>query len=360
LKKLAIIAAALLLCGCEKIPLLGSAAHGSEAAGPQIPRPSVANVAYASDDVFGHRLDIYLPQSGTTPYPVVMITRGSGWMRNDGKELSFEDHGVRHVWADGVELVRRLNASGYAVVAVSVRSSGEAIFPAQIHDAKAAVRWVRNHARDHNLDGAHIGYFGDSSAGWTALMTALTNGVEELEGDIGDTSGSSDVQAVAAFSAATDFSQMDDWSLEKCDPSLAVGVGGSSVCRSREDSTVSRLVGCPINDCPDRVQAANPIRHITDDDPPVFLMHGQSDRSVPHHQSELLYQALNKSCHDVTLVSLPLGRHRGLAEQQDKLDGATIRSTSAADCRGSGLTLVTPTWDLVITFFDNHLKTGTS
>jgi acetyl esterase/lipase len=356
LNKLAFIAAALLLCGCEKIV---SQPDTNIAMGAEL-RPAVANIVYADDHAeydMAHLLDIYLPQDNAVRRPVVMMTRGSSWTREDGKEIYYKVDGKAIVWNDGLELIRRLNDRGYAVVTVSIRPSSEATYPAQIHDAKAAVRWVRANAATYSFDSDHIGYFGDSSAGWIALMTALTGDIAELEEGHGEALVSSRIQAVATFFAPTDFSQMDDWAVRKCDPDAEMAA--PFACRYKADSTVSRLVGCAINECPEKVQAANPVHYISDDDPPVLLFHGQSDRRVPHHQSELLYQALNKACRDVEFISLPLAGHGGFMNRPDLITGATRRVTSSANCDVKPLEMYTPTWDTLIDFFDKHLRPET-
>ncbi len=357
MNRFALIAAALLLCGCEKIvsPPSANVVMTGEL------RPSAANIAYApppAPDSKAHLLDIYLPQVSAARYPVVIMTRGSAWLRDDGKDLYYEVDGKAIFWRDGVDLVRRLNDRGVAVVAASIRPSHEGDFPAQINDAKSVVRWVRANAPSYNFDPDHIGYFADSSAGWSALMTALTGDVAELEGDVGVTGVSSRLQAVVTFFAPTDFSQMDDWAVSKCDPEAEMTA--SLACRYKTGSTVSRLLNCPILECPDVVQKANPARYITDDDPPVLMFHGQSDRHVPHHQGELLYQALNKGCRDVTFISLPLGGHGGFIGRQDLLPGTTRRVTSSANCEVKPLELYTPSWDTVLDFFDLHLRPETA
>ena len=100
-------------------------------------------------------------------------------------------------------------------------------------------------------------------------------------------------------------------------------------------SPESRLVGCAIQTCPDKVQAANPLRYVTAADPPMMILHGGSDPLVPHNQGEQLYMALNKACLDAVFISLPKAGHgpwNGFLTDDAIREAATMRSTSAAGC----------------------------
>ena len=89
-------------------------------------------------------------------------------------------------------------------------------FPGQVHDIKAAIRWLRANAGTYNLDPNHIAIMGDSSGGWTSAMAALTGDAPELEGSVGTTGVSSAVQAAVAFYPPTDFLSMDAWAIRRC------------------------------------------------------------------------------------------------------------------------------------------------
>jgi acetyl esterase/lipase len=131
--------------------------------------PDFRDVSYAADSLTGHRLDIYLPESGEAPYPVVVVIAGSAFFGNDTKVRAYQTMGAA------------LRKAGYAVVAINHRSSREAIFPAQIHDVKAAIRFIRANAEKYGLDAARIGITGDSSGGHLSSMAGLTGGVERAE-----------------------------------------------------------------------------------------------------------------------------------------------------------------------------------
>lgn len=243
-----------------------------------------------------------------------------------------------------------MNPAGYAVAGVSIRSSSQVKFPGQLHDIKAAVRWLRANAAKYNLDANRIGISGDSSGGWTTAMAALTGDAPEMEGSVGTTGISSKVQSAVAFYPPTNFLTMDAWALQNCP---------AARCHDGEASPESRLVGCAIQTCPDKVQAANPLRYITPADPPLMIFHGGSDPLVPHNQGEQLYMALNKACLDAVFISLPKASHgpwKGFLTDDTMREGATMRSTSATGCAVVNPTLYTPSWKTITDFFDKHLK----
>jgi acetyl esterase/lipase len=150
-------------------------------------------------------------------------TAGSAWSADTGKS--------------GAGIVAsQLNPAGYVVAGVSIRSSAQVKFPGQLHDIKAAIRWLRANAARYNLDPDHIAIMGDSSGGWTTAMAAVTGDAPEMEGSVGTTGVSSAVQAAVAFYPPTNFLTMDAWALRKCSP---------QVCHDGENSPESRLVGSP-------------------------------------------------------------------------------------------------------------------
>ena len=326
-------------------PAPGSPAQGrgGRAGGPPVlpgPAPTHADLEYAPPDPAGsngHKLDLYIPSGANGPLPVVIWTGGSAWMADTGKRT-----------APG--LAAQLNPAGYAVAGVSIRSTSQVQFPGQLHDIKAAIRFLRANAQKYNLDAGHIAIMGDSSGGWTAAMAAVTGDVPDLEGSVGTTGQPSTVQAAIAFYPPTNFLAMDAMALRKC---AAPG------CHDDAGSPESRLVGCALQTCPEKVRAASPLSYITPADPPIMILHGDSDPLVPHNQGEQLYMALNKACHDAVFLSFPTAGHGVWNEffTDDAIrSAATMRSTSAVGCAVTNPTPVTPTWKMAIEFLDKAMK----
>jgi acetyl esterase/lipase len=171
-----------------------------------------------------------------------------------------------------------------------------------------------------------------------------------LEGSVGVTGVSSRVQAAIAFYPPTNFLTMDAWAIQRCT---------GDRCHDSANSPESRLVGCAIQTCPDKVQIANPLRYITEADPPIMILHGNSDQLVPHNQGEQLYMALNKACGEAIFISLPKAPHgnwNGFLTDDSLREAATIRSTSASGCAVNNPMPYTPTWKTAIDFLDKYMK----
>lgn len=172
---------------------------------------------------------------------------------------------------------RLLLDEGYAVASVNYRLSDEATFPAQLHDCRAAVRWLRMHAEEHNLDASRVGVWGASAGGHLAAMLGTADGFLR-EGDYSAGGFSAGVRAVCDWFGPTDFLRMND--------------APGAMDHDAPDSPESRLVGGPIREHADRVAAANPAAYVTGDSAPFLIVHGAEDDLVPRSQSELLHAAL--------------------------------------------------------------------
>jgi len=315
---------------------------------PTVPSPTFGDLDYAPPEPatsVGHKLDLYLPLPGKTPFPIVIWTAGSAWMGDTGK---------RQAEIVAAQLLPR----GIAVAGVSVRSSSQAVFPAQVHDIKAALRWVRANATKYSLDPNRVGIMGSSSGGWSAVMAASTGNLSHLEGTVGVTGHSSAVQAAVAFYPPTDFLSMDAWAIRKCTPGARELGFKEGYCHDDETSPESRLIGCAIQRCPGKARAGDPAAYVSVSTAPMMILHGNSDAAVPHNQGERLYMALNKVCRDAVFVSLPGAGHGSVTAflTDDAVrEGATIRSTTADGCTVTNPSLYKPTWQTVINFFEKYL-----
>ena len=187
-------------------------------------------------------------------------------------------------------------SDGYAVASINYRLSHEAIFPAQIHDCKGAVRWLRAHAGEYGLDPARVGAWGDSAGGHLVALLGTSGDVAELEGTVGGNGEqSSRVQAVCDWFGPTDM--------------LQIGGFPSDIDHNGPDSPEARLFGGPIHEKRDLVTQANPITYIRADAPPFLIVHGDRDPIVPLHQSELLADALRAAGVPVRLITVAGAGH---------------------------------------------------
>jgi acetyl esterase/lipase len=258
------------------------------------------NINYADDTLVSHRLDIYLPKVSKPRYPAVVIVYGSAFFGNDMKQNAYKALGAP------------LLDSGFAVVTVNHRSSRDAIFPAQIQDIKAAVRFLRANGHKFKIDTSFIGITGYSSGGHLSAMMGTSGFVKRvtinsktayIEGNVGNyTSYNSSVNAVVDWFGPTDFQSMDS-----C---------GSSMVHDAPDSPESILIGAPIQDNDDLCALANPISYVDPDDPPFLILHGDADPLVPHCQSEMLFQSLQEAGVASQFVLVPKAAHGpGLFEE---------------------------------------------
>jgi acetyl esterase/lipase len=169
--------------------------------------------------------------------------------------------------------------SGYAVASINYRLSQHALFPAQIEDVKAAVRWLRASSETYHLDPNRFGVWGASAGGHLAAMLGTTGNINTY--DIGENlEVSSRVQVVVDHFGPTDFLQMDAQRLPE------------GMVHGTPDSPESELIGGLIQENKDRVARANPITYVSSDAPPFLIIHGDSDPLVPYQQSVLLKDAL--------------------------------------------------------------------
>jgi acetyl esterase/lipase len=254
------------------------------------------DIAYAAAIGRGHLLDLYVPgRRAKAGRPVLIVMGGSGWFGDNGK-------------AYAASLAPFFTAAGYVVVGVSTRSSYQARFPAQLHDVKAAIRWLRKNSHALGIDPRRVAVLGDSSGGWTAAMAGVTGHVRSLEGRVGVTGYPSDVQAVVDFYGPTDFARMNAEMLpgacDSVDRSFAL-----TTCHDDPRSPESALLGCPIRTCPDKVRSADPIAYVTGTAPPFLIAHGARDALVPLAQSELLFEALTSAHVPATFYAVPEAGH---------------------------------------------------
>jgi acetyl esterase/lipase len=291
----------------------------------------------------GHLLDIYLPEIAAGKLPLVIWTSGSAFLSDAGKE------GARY-------MAPELLSAGFAVAGVSVRSSAQVKFPGNLHDIKAAVRFLRANAATYGIDPDRIAIMGDSSGGWTAAMAALTGDAPAMEGKIGTTGVASAVQAAVAFYPPTDFLAMDRWAPSHC--TKGNSRPGPGMCHDDPKSPESLLVGCAIQGCVEKTRAADPARYVSDKDPPLMILHGRSDALVPHQQGEQLFKAMVQKCRTAEFFSLPLAGHGPAWDFMEKAaikEGATVETTSHEGCKTGLPKFATPGWPAVIAFLKTHL-----
>ena len=255
-------------------------------------------------------LDLVLPAAGG-PVPMVVWIHGGAWLRGSNKP---------YATPVPVELIRdSLLDAGIAVASVQYRLSGEAIFPAQIHDVKAAVRWLRHHAAELRLDPSRFGAWGDSAGGHLAALLAVTGNVTELEGDVGVTGVSSSIQACVDWYGPTHLASMQ-----------AQAHPLATDDHDAPNSPTSRLVGAQIQTAPKLATTASPITHVSGSAPPILIIHGVEDRSVPIGQSSLLAEAYERAGAQARFLPIPHADHVFEGSDHRPLVAASVDFLSTA------------------------------
>jgi acetyl esterase/lipase len=236
-------------------------------AGAAFSRPSDTTFTYGRVDSLELKLDLYFPRdSMPRPNPLIVWIHGGGW--RGGSRI---DTSPALLWRD----------SGFAVASVDYRLSRQARWPAQIHDVKAAVRWLRANAGDLGLDPGRIAIGGASAGGHLASLTALTAGDAALEGEVGDHVGvSSAVGAVVAYFPGSDF--------------LLSGGRNPLETMILPPPPTAALLGLDrIDDDPELARSASPRHRVHAGAPPHLILHGDRDTMVNHEQSRVLHEALS-------------------------------------------------------------------
>ena len=251
------------------------------------------DIVYANSSP-AQRLDIYLPNDGPAPFPVIVSIHGGAFKMGDKGDFQV------NAALNGLK-------RGYAVVSVNYRLSGEAIFPAQIQDVKAAIRFVRANAKQYNLNPDKLATWGGSAGGHLAAMAGTMGDESDFDdASLGNAGVSSRVQAVVDWFGPIQFDQMD--------PQFKLS-GKGKTDHDAANSPESELVGKQITTAPDLVKRASPATYISKNDPPFFIQHGTNDPLVPTEQSKNFYTELLKSLGNerVTLILLDGAGHGGPA-----------------------------------------------
>lgn len=255
-------------------------------------------------------LDLYLPQTRTIePSPLLIYIHGGGW-REFSKEI-----------CPG-EIVAQ---KGWAIACINYRYSTEAIFPAQIHDAKGAVRWLRANAKQYNLDPERFGAWGASAGGHLSALLGTSEGVAALEGSHGNGEYSSGIRAVSNWYGPTDFTKVTPAFTKPISPEVLKEYRGQPWYLYTVVTT--QLLGGLVTQKPELTQAANPIAYIDPQDPPFMVLHGDLDKIVPVSQSEILVTALESQGVPVTFVRKPEMTHSYQGENGERFDPELIDLT---------------------------------
>ena len=233
------------------------------------------DITYGEVDDVELKMDIYYPTTATGPVPALLHVHGGGWTKGD-KALT----------AGIIDIIRLLR-QGYLVASINYRLAPEYKFPAQIEDVKCAVRYLRAHASEYGIDPDRIGAFGGSAGGHLVALLAVADDSAGFNDSGGWSQQSSRVQAVTDMFGPSDL---------------------TTIFRGAMPPLLIQVFGTPDRNS-DIVVQASPVTHVTEDDPPFLILHGDKDKLVPVSQSQTLHEKLVAAGVSSTLIIVKNGGH---------------------------------------------------
>jgi acetyl esterase/lipase len=277
------------------------------------------DIPYVENGHERNKLDLYLPdlpEKIAKPLPIVVWIHGGGWQQGS------------KWWCPMLWLVPK----GYAVVSINYRLSQHAAFPAQIHDCKAAIRWLRANAKKYHLDADHIGVAGASAGGHLVNLLGLTANVKEFEGAGGNAEQSSRVQAV----------------IDMCGPSDFVGLAKTAKHPERVAALLGETKESVFGNT-EKLRRVSPLTYVGRDAAPFLIMQGDKDELVVPEHARRLAAALKSVGVEVQLDMIPGAGHGGpqfITPEKRKLMedflAKHLKPTTTADDKKSGASVHSP------------------
>ena len=266
---------------------------------------SLADVAYQT--LPGYRpqsIDIYMPPKGKAPHPLVLYVHGGGWVGGHTRHAG--------ALADFPAVLARLASEGFVVASLEYRLAGEARFPAQLQDMRAALRFLKGNAARFGIDPARSGIWGGSAGGHLSALAALSCGVGSLDAPgTKAPAGSECVQSAVIWYGVFDFA------------ALAAGRPGGG------DSAAEKLLGCTGPCTAEQFAPASPVTYIDAKDPPFLLIHGEADKTVPVAQSHLAEARMKAAGIQVESIYIAGADHSFIAATAAETRTATLKAINA-------------------------------
>ncbi|MEM7601924.1 MAG: alpha/beta hydrolase fold domain-containing protein [Verrucomicrobiota bacterium] len=256
----------------------------------------IEGVDYAGTGNPRQALDLFLPKDHdreTEALPLLVFIHGGGWAKGDKT-------------SGGRRLTEYVSRGKFVGASIGYRLTDEAQWPSQIHDCKAAIRWLRANAGEYGIDPDRIAVWGTSAGGHLVAMLGVAGDVPELEGEVGPHAGvSSEVTCVVNFFGPSELLTMDDHP--------------GRMTHNAPDSPESKLVGGTLQEHPEVAKNASPITWVSDADEPSLIVHGTEDQLVPYPQSVSLEKALEEVGVSTVLLTVEGGGHgQGFGPAVDK------------------------------------------
>ena len=267
-------------------------------------------------------LDLYLPPTTVERpdkgFPLVVFIHGGAWMRGDSRRSG--------PFVDFSAVLAALSANGYVVASVNYRLSGEAVFPTPVQDVKAAIRWLRSRASQYGIDPALAIAWGESAGGHLASLTAVSCNAAALDDKDLSTSTvlatrietSSCIQGSVAWYGVFDLATIADQARED-----------SAMSRDDRDAPEWRMLGCFGPSCSQAQATASPVSYVDAGDPPMLLIVGTEDKTVPYHQTLEMAEKLTSAAVAHELIVIPEVNHLFIGKTQEQTREANLRALDA-------------------------------
>ncbi len=270
---------------------------------------SKLDIPYASTDHQRQQLDLFWPKKAKQEkLPLLVFIHGGAWKNGD----KASGHSV---------VIPFVKSGAYVGASLNYRYSSQGLWPAQIHDCKAAIRWLRGNAKEFGIDPEKIGVIGTSAGGHLVAMLGTSGDVAELEGDLGDFKyESSRVTAVVDYFGPAELQSMSKYP--------------STIDHDAPNSPEAMLLGGAVQTQVKQAKSASPQNHVSKDDAPFLIIHGTKDPLVPYDQSVQFDKALDAVGVSSTLITIQDGGH--------------------------GQFSIPKLYHLIEQFFDQHLRNGTT
>lgn len=268
-------------------------------------------------------LDLYLPPSNINPpetgFPLVLFIHGGGWISGDTRHSA--------PFVDFPKVLASLSARGYTVASIEYCFSGEAKFPAQIQDVKAAIRWLRLKAEEYNVNPAQVMTWGVSAGGYLSGLAGVSCNAKVLE----------PVQNITP-NAKPDSASLAN--VSDCVQGSVAWYGAFDIAtitqQASQDNAMSRkvpkafewqLLGCFWRECkPEQIAVASPINYVGRDDPPMLLIVGTDDKTVPPRQTLEMSEKLDAVGVKQELIVLPDVGHSFIGKTPVQTRNANLKA----------------------------------
>lgn len=253
---------------------------------------SERNIKYAQVDGMNLELDLYRPKNFYGKSPVIVWIHGGAWRSGSKEGLN--------------PSAKQMVASGYTVASVNYRLNYHDPFPAQIHDVKGAIRWLRANSEEFRLDNDKFAVWGTSAGGHLASLLGTSNNVDEMEGSVGgNLDYSSEVQLVINSSGVYDFLSY------QADCDVACSPNKFFIIKSQ----VEKLLNCSFKNCNAQKAMASPKSYLSNDDPMFLHIHSTGDNVIPSAQSQKFHEDLISMGVRSELILVSLDKHGGFDEE---------------------------------------------